>query len=71
MLPYVTFELLENKNGKLVAEYSGALVGYLSKVVRFIDDNISLIILTNVEDQEQFLNVCDDVSNFIQETSLK
>ena len=62
---------LENKNGKLVAEYSGALVGYLSKVVRFIDDNISLIILTNVEDQEQFLNVCDDVSNFIQETSLK
>ena len=50
---------IDTIHGKRVVEYTGALVGYLSKVMRFVDDGITIIILTNVEDQEQFGIVCD------------
>lgn len=56
---------VDTKGGKRIAEFSGALVGYLSKVVRIIDDNISIVILTNVEDGEQFSTICDGLPRTI------
>lgn len=48
-----------------VIEYSGALRGFLSKYIKFIDDKITIIILTNVEDREQFSKICDDIPAMI------
>jgi CubicO group peptidase (beta-lactamase class C family)/mannose-6-phosphate isomerase-like protein (cupin superfamily) len=46
---------------KRIVEYSGALIGYLSKIIRFIDDEISIIIITNVENQGKFCLLCDNI----------
>lgn len=56
---------LDTKEGKRIAEFSGALVRYLSKVVRIIDDNISIVILTNVEDMEQLSSICDNITSLV------
>ncbi len=48
-------------------EYSGALRGFLSKHMRFLADKISIIILSNVEDQNQFCKICDDIPAIIYE----
>jgi CubicO group peptidase (beta-lactamase class C family) len=48
-------------------EHGGGLVGYTSKVMHFIDDNISIIILTNCEDLAQFSKICDEIPNIIFE----
>lgn len=58
---------IDKQHDKQVAEYSGALVGYLSKVVRFIDDNITIVVLTNVEDRDQFLKICDDLPKMVMQ----
>lgn len=44
---------------EIFAEYSGALVGYLSKIVRFINDGITVVILSNREDRDEFDKICD------------
>jgi CubicO group peptidase (beta-lactamase class C family) len=51
--------------GKRVVEYSGALQGFLSKVMYFIDDQIAIIILTNCEDKDRFCQLCDAIPQFI------
>jgi hypothetical protein len=56
---------IDTIHGKRVVEYSGGLIGYLSKVMRFIDEGITIVILTNVEDQEQFGTICDKVSEIL------
>lgn len=45
--------------GKRVIEYSGGLRGFSSKYIKFIDDQITIILLTNVEteDPEQFSKI--------------
>ena len=53
---------------KRVIEYSGALVGFLSKIIRCIDDNSTIIIITNVENQQQFCKICDDLPVIIFNT---
>ena len=56
---------IDTKCNKRVVEYSGALIGFLSKVTRFIDESITIVILTNVEDQEQFFKICDDIPTIL------
>jgi CubicO group peptidase (beta-lactamase class C family) len=57
---------IDKKCNKRIIEYSGALVGFLSTIMRFIDDNITLIVLTNVENQEHFCKIRDDLSTLSQ-----
>jgi CubicO group peptidase (beta-lactamase class C family) len=50
--------------GKRIIEYSGALRGFLSKYVKFIDDQVTIIMLTNVEveDRDQFFKIYDGLA---------
>ncbi len=50
---------------KRIVEYSGALRGFLSKHVKFIDDKITIIVLSNLENQEEFCKICDDIPAII------
>lgn len=52
---------IDKRFNKKMVEYSGGLVGYLSKVMRFVDDNLTITILTNVEDKDHFFKICDDL----------
>ncbi len=52
---------VDKKLGKRVVEYSGALVGYLSAVIRFIDDKVTIVVLTNREDFDQFTKIVDEL----------
>jgi CubicO group peptidase (beta-lactamase class C family) len=56
---------IDRKCGKRIVEYSGALEGFLSKVMRFIDDDITIIILTNREDRDQFGKICDNLPEIL------
>ncbi len=44
---------IDKRLGKRFIEHSGCLRGFLSKVIHFVDDNITIIVLTNIEDREQ------------------
>ena len=50
---------------KKVIEYSGALRGFLSKYIRFIDDQVTIILLTNLENQDQFSQMWNDFAAII------
>lgn len=50
----------EQLNKKFV-EYSGALRGFLSKYIHFIDDQTTIILVTNLENRDQFCQICDDL----------
>lgn len=56
---------VDELNGKKYVEYTGALRGFLSKHMHFIDDNISIIILTNFEDQDLFCQICDKIPEIV------
>jgi hypothetical protein len=49
---------IDTSSGKRVFEYSGALVGYASKVMHIVDENITIIVLTNREDYDQLSAIC-------------
>jgi len=55
---------VDERLGKRVIEYSGALRGFLSKYIKFIDDQITIILLTNVEigDPEQFAKIYEGLT---------
>jgi len=70
LLPHVKMEsssdrahgygwFIDTQHGKRIVDYSGALVGFLSKVVHFIDENITIVILTNREAMAEFSTLCD------------
>lgn len=52
-------------HGHRIVEYSGCLIGFLSKAIKIIDQNITIIILTNLTDEEQFLNICDGIMQMV------
>ena len=56
---------LDKQLDKRIAEYSGALRGFLSKYVRFMDDGLTIILLSNLEDQSQFCQICDGLIGVI------
>lgn len=56
---------IDTIRNRKVVEYSGALVGATSKVMRFIDDEVTIIIMTNVEDFDTFQKICDDIPAMI------
>jgi len=56
---------VDKQDGKSYIECSGALVGFLSKVIRFVDEDITIVILTNVEDREQFCEVVETLSELV------
>ena len=56
---------IDNIEGKRIVEYSGGLVGYLSKVVRFIDGGVTIVIVTNVEDRDEFAKICEDLLKLV------
>ncbi len=45
---------IDKKFDKRIVEYSGSLRGFLSRIIKFIDDDITVIILSNLEDREEF-----------------
>lgn len=47
---------------KKTIEYSGCLRGFLSKYIRFIDEKITIIIISNLEDMDQFCKICENIS---------
>lgn len=73
-IPYVTINgkrshgygwFIDRYHNKKVIEYSGCLVGSLSKYMRFIDDKITIILLSNVEDMYHFDKICNNIPAFI------
>jgi CubicO group peptidase (beta-lactamase class C family) len=57
---------IDTHNGKQIVEYTGALAGFLSKMVRIIDDNMTIIVLTNCENMDEFAPLCDGLLNVVQ-----
>ena len=61
---------IDELRDKKIIEYSGWLRGFLSKNIINLDDNISIIILSNLENLDQFSTMCDDISALMFETLL-
>ncbi len=51
--------------GKKCFEHGGGLVGYQSKVIHFLDEKITLIILSNIENDDLFFKICDELPQLI------
>lgn len=58
---------VDKLNGKTYIECTGGLRGFLSRIIRFIEEDITIIILTNVEDQELFFEVTEALPKLILE----
>ena len=56
---------IDKKCNQRVVEYSCSLVGYLSRIMRFIDDNSTIIVLTNVENRDQLGKIYDDLPEIL------
>lgn len=56
---------IDKKCNKKVIEFSGALIGSLSMIMKFTDDDVTIIIMTNVEDLNQFSKICDDLPKML------
>ena len=52
---------IDTINGKRVAEYSGYVRGFLSKHIHFLDEDITIIVLSNVADVDSFIKMCDAI----------
>ncbi len=55
---------IDRQFGRRVVEYSGSLRGYLSKYARFIDDEVTIILLTNVE-TDQFCQIYENLVGMV------
>lgn len=55
---------IDSVDGKQFVEYTGALVGFLSWCRYYIEDDITIIVLTNVENMEQFEQIYKIITNF-------
>lgn len=56
---------IDTKWNKKMVEYSGCLIGCVSKIMRFVDDDVTLILYANVEDQDKFFKICDHLPEII------
>lgn len=56
---------IDKKQNKRIVEYSGWIRGFVSKVMHFVDDNITIIVLTNREDPDSFFNFCDELATIV------
>ncbi|MCB9492654.1 MAG: beta-lactamase family protein [Epsilonproteobacteria bacterium] len=56
---------IDKKDNKTVVEHTGALIGFLSKFMVFPDDDIMIIILTNVENLEIFSEIEKQIPNML------
>lgn len=61
---------IDIRNGKQIVEYSGSLVGFLSRLVHIVDDNLTVIMLTNREDRDAVTNVWEGLLDAIQDRPL-
>lgn len=56
---------VDKKEGKNCIEMTGALRGYLSTLIHFPDEDITVVILTNVEDRDLFLEVVQELPKLV------
>lgn len=59
---------IDTKCNKRVIKCTGARRGFLSAIMRFIDDKVTIIILTNIEDQNQFCTIRDELPAIVFES---
>lgn len=57
---------IDTIEGQRIAEYSGAVVGYLSKIIHFIDSNSTVVILSNRENAQEFQKICDGIAKIVK-----
>jgi len=56
---------IDKLSNKRFIDHSGVLVGFLSKVIHFIDDNITIIVLTNIENRQQIDILFDQLPDVV------
>ncbi len=57
---------IDDYKGSKIVEYSGSLRGFLAKHIKFIDDKITIIVLSNVEGVECFDLLCKDLYSIVK-----